>query len=197
MLFRSAVIADTHMNQSEDYSSSPYPANALANARTRRVVAELNQLDLAFIVHLGDLVNPVPELPTYEAAANHFKNQVAALKAPLYLVPGNHDVGDKPVSWMPAGRVNDEHLALYESHFGRHYFAFDHGEFGFRYAHRCFSLLHACRQSCSLLPRARRRFFRARHFSLQAFCPQASIPLLGARDGERPSGLDGLTAIPG
>jgi 3',5'-cyclic AMP phosphodiesterase CpdA len=126
-----AVIADTHMNQSEDYSSSPYPANALANARTRRVVAELNQRDLAFIVHLGDLVNPVPELPTYEAAANHFKNQVAALKAPLYLVPGNHDVGDKPVSWMPAGRVNDEHLALYESHFGRHYFAFDHGDLHF------------------------------------------------------------------
>ena len=29
-LFTFAVIADTHMNQSEDYSSSPYPANALA-----------------------------------------------------------------------------------------------------------------------------------------------------------------------
>lgn len=126
-----AVIADTHMNQSEDYSSSPYPANALANARTRRVVAELNQRDLAFIVHLGDLVNPVPELPTYEDAANHFKHQMAALKAPLYLVPGNHDVGDKPVSWMPAGRVNDDHLALYESHFGRHYFTFDHGDLHF------------------------------------------------------------------
>jgi len=126
-----AVIADTHMNQSEDYSSSPYPANALANARTRRVVAELNQRDLAFVVHLGDLVNPVPELPTYADAAGHFKAQMAALKAPLYLVPGNHDVGDKPVSWMPAGRVNDDHLALYESHFGRHYFAFDHGDLHF------------------------------------------------------------------
>ncbi len=126
-----AVIADTHMNQSEDYSSSPYPANALANARTRRAVAELNQRDLEFIVHLGDLVNPVPELPTYEDAAGHFKNQVANLKAPLYLVPGNHDVGDKPVSWMPAGRVNDDHLALYESHFGRHYFTFDHGDLHF------------------------------------------------------------------
>lgn len=126
-----AVIADTHMNQSEDTSSSPYPANALANARTRRVVAELNRRDLEFVVHLGDLVNPVPELPTYEDAANHFKTQMAALKAPLYLVPGNHDVGDKPVSWMPAGRVNDDNLALYERHFGRHYLTFDHGDLHF------------------------------------------------------------------
>ena len=126
-----AVIADTHMNQQEDYSSSPFPCNALANARTRRVVAELNRLEPDFVVHLGDIVNPVPELPTYEDAANHFKTLVADLDAPLYLVPGNHDVGDKPVSWMPAGRVNDEHLALYERHFGPHYLSFDHGDLHF------------------------------------------------------------------
>lgn len=124
-LFTFAVIADTHMNQKEDYSSSPYPCNALANARTRRVVAELNQRKPEFVVHLGDIVNPVPELPTYEDAAGHFKTLMAALDAPLHLVSGNHDVGDKPVSWMPAGTVNDEHLALYESHFGPHYYAFD------------------------------------------------------------------------
>ncbi|MBT6093427.1 MAG: serine/threonine protein phosphatase [Rhodospirillaceae bacterium] len=124
-LFTFAVIADTHMNQEEDYSSSPYPCNALANARTRRVVAELNQLKPEFVVHLGDIVNPVPELPTYEAAAGHFKALVADLEAPLHLVSGNHDVGDKPVSWMPAGTVNDEHLALYEQHFGDHYYSFD------------------------------------------------------------------------
>ncbi len=123
-----AVIADTHMNQSEDFSSSPFPCNARANARTRQVVAELNRLDPEFVVHLGDIVNPVPELPTYEDAANHFKTLVADLKPPLHVVPGNHDIGDKPVSWMPAGRVNDEHLALYERHFGPHYFSFDHGD---------------------------------------------------------------------
>ncbi len=59
-----AVIADTHANQSETYSSSPYPCNALANARARRVIAEVNQRDPAFVLHLGDIVNPVPELPT-------------------------------------------------------------------------------------------------------------------------------------
>jgi 3',5'-cyclic AMP phosphodiesterase CpdA len=124
-LFTFAVIADTHMNQKEDYSSSPYPCNALANARTRRVVAELNRAEPKFVVHLGDIVNPVPELPTYADAAGHFKTLMADLDAPLHLVSGNHDVGDKPVSWMPAGRVSDEHLALYESHFGPHFYSFD------------------------------------------------------------------------
>ena len=124
-LFTFAVIADTHMNQKEDYSSSPYPCNALANARTRRVVAELNQLAPEFVVHLGDIVNPVPELPTYEDAAGHFKTLMADLDAPLHLVSGNHDVGDKPVSWMPAGTVNEEGLELYERHFGDHYYSFD------------------------------------------------------------------------
>lgn len=116
------------MNQSEDYSSSPYPCNALANARTRHVIAELNKLKPEFVVHLGDIINPVPELPTYEDAANHFKTLVADLEAPLHVVPGNHDIGDKPVSWAPAGRINDEHIALYESHFGPHYFSFDKNE---------------------------------------------------------------------
>lgn len=123
-----AVVADTHMNQSEDYSSSPYPANALANARTRRVVAELNQAAPNFVIHLGDIVNPVPELPTYGEAAGHFKDLVADLAPPLHLVSGNHDVGDKPVSWMPAGTVCDEHIALYEQHFGAHYYVVDHGD---------------------------------------------------------------------
>ncbi len=125
-LFTFAVVADTHMNQAEDYSSSPYPANALANARTRQVVAELNRAAPAFVVHLGDIVNPVPELPTYEDAANHFKDLVKDLAPPLHLVSGNHDVGDKPVSWMPAGTVCDEHIALYERHFGAHYYSVEH-----------------------------------------------------------------------
>ena len=124
-LFTFAVVADTHMNQSEDYSSSPYPCNALANARTRQVIAELNYAKPAFVLHLGDIINPVPELPTYADAANHFNDLISALDAPYYLVPGNHDVGDKPVSWMPAGTVTTEHLALYEKHFGPHYFSTD------------------------------------------------------------------------
>lgn len=120
-----AVVADTHMNQSEDYSSSPYSCNKLANARTRYVIAELNELAPDFVVHLGDIVHPVPELPTYDEAAEHFKTLTKDLRAPLHVVPGNHDVGDKLVSWMPAGTVSEANLKLYERHFGRPFYSFD------------------------------------------------------------------------
>ena len=40
----------------------------------------------------------------------------AALKAPLHLVSGNHDVGDKKVDWMPAGAVTQACSVLPKAH---------------------------------------------------------------------------------
>lgn len=124
-LFRFVVIADTHINQEEGKSSSPYAVNALANARTRYVISEINRLAPEFVIHLGDIVHPVPELPSYPAAAAQFKALAQALQPKLYLIPGNHDVGDKPVEWMPAGTVTGASVELYRRHFGRDFHAFD------------------------------------------------------------------------
>jgi Icc-related predicted phosphoesterase len=124
-LFSIAVVADTHMNEVEYGSSSPYEANRVANARTRYVIERLNQIAPALTIHLGDLVHPVPSMPTYAQAADNFKQLTAALQSPLRLVPGNHDVGDKPVAWAPAGIVNDAALALWREHFGDHFYSFD------------------------------------------------------------------------
>ncbi|MEQ9257793.1 MAG: metallophosphoesterase [Roseovarius sp.] len=127
-LFRVALVSDTHVNEAEDFSASPYPANAEANPRARYVFNQINQTGAAFCVHLGDMVNPVPELPTYGPAADNFHAIASKLKMPLHLMPGNHDIGDKPVTWMPAGMVNGEHVALYREHFGQDYYSFDHGD---------------------------------------------------------------------
>ena len=127
-LFTCAVITDTHLNQGETECNSPFEVNKLANGRMRQVVRMLNQGDLAFVVHLGDLLHPVPAIPhLYERAAERFKEQIAELRHPLYLVPGNHDVGDKPIDWGPAAVVTDRFLALWQKHFGRNYQRFDHG----------------------------------------------------------------------
>ncbi|HXH82506.1 MAG TPA: metallophosphoesterase [Candidatus Tectomicrobia bacterium] len=124
-LFDIAVVADTHLNEAEHVSGSPYECNRVANARTRYVVERLNQLRPALTIHLGDLVHPVPSLPTYEQAAANFHELTSALQSPLRLVPGNHDVGDKPVVWAPAGTVSEASLALWTRHFGPHYYGFD------------------------------------------------------------------------
>jgi predicted phosphodiesterase len=128
LLFKVALVSDTHVNEHEDVSASPYPANAQANARARHVFSQINQSKPAFIIHLGDMINPVPELPTYAAAAENFHVLAGTLQAPLHLMPGNHDVGDKPVAWMPAGMVDGESIALYRKHFGQDFHAFDHAD---------------------------------------------------------------------
>src|SRR3546814_563443 len=92
----------------------------------RYVVNEINALAPDFVIHLGDLVHPVPMMNIYADAAARFREQTQALVCPQYLVPGNHDVGDKPIKWAPAGSVCDDFLALWKHHFGDHYYAFEH-----------------------------------------------------------------------
>ena len=127
VLFRVALVSDTHVNESEDRSASPYPANAQANGRARYAFSQINQSLPAFAIHLGDMINPVPELPTYAEAAERFHTLARGLTVPLHLIPGNHDIGDKPVAWMPAGMVDHEGIAQYRRYFGRDFHSLDHG----------------------------------------------------------------------
>ncbi len=80
-----------------------------------------------FTVHLGDLTHPVPSMAAYSTAVEDFRKIITELKMPLYLVPGNHDVGDKPVDWAPAGVVRERFLAAWSRNFGSHYQSFSHG----------------------------------------------------------------------
>lgn len=122
-----AVITDTHLNEDEDQCSSPFDVNRRANRRMRHVVQDLNKRDVAFVINVGDLIHPVPALPDrYAAAAKLFKTQVKDLRHKLYLVPGNHDIGDKPNNWAPAAGICDDYLALWDAHFGADYHSFDH-----------------------------------------------------------------------
>jgi predicted phosphodiesterase len=121
-LFSVGLIADTHCNEAEDSSASPYPANAQANPRARYAFAYLEREKPLFVMHGGDMINPVPELPTYGRSGKLFHEIAADLSVPLHLVAGNHDIGDKPVSWMPAGTIDVESIAAYEEMFGRHYY---------------------------------------------------------------------------
>lgn len=125
--FSFVVVADTHINQDEHASSSPYATNALANARARQVFLEIAAMpeQPKFVIHLGDIVNPVPSLPTFDMAVSCFKEIVEPVKVPVHVLPGNHDVGDKRIEWMPAEQVCDSFLEKYRSSFGEDFFSFD------------------------------------------------------------------------
>lgn len=127
-LFTFAVVADSHVNEEEDVCSSPFEVNRKANARLRYVIDRLERQKPAFVIHLGDLIHPVPALRSYAEAAGNFHEQVSHSSYKWHLVPGNHDVGDKPLCWAPAATVRDEYLALWEQHFGPHYYHIDHAD---------------------------------------------------------------------
>lgn len=125
-LFRFAILADTHMNPRDGETSSPWLTNRQANDRARAVVREINRLAPAFTVHLGDIVHPVPAQETFVEAAERALATFAKLEMPIHYVAGNHDMGDKPLDWMPAEVVNDDFIAIYQRYFGADYYAFDH-----------------------------------------------------------------------
>ena len=128
-LFTYAVMTDTHLNQGETDSNSEFEVNKLANGRMRYVVQDLNRRDLAFVIHLGDLLHPVPAVAElYRQAAERFKEQVAELRHPLHVLPGNHDIGDKPIDWSPMPIVQNEFIDLWREHFGSNYRSFDHDD---------------------------------------------------------------------
>jgi 3',5'-cyclic AMP phosphodiesterase CpdA len=126
-LFSFAVIADTHTRPEGGDESSPWAVNRLANGRARYVVERVRQMRPAFAIHLGDVVHPVPALPTYEAAAEAALSIMGRLECPVSYLPGNHDVGDKPFPAMPAARVSDPWVARYRALFGAPFSSFDHG----------------------------------------------------------------------
>ncbi|MCP5157428.1 MAG: metallophosphoesterase [Ectothiorhodospiraceae bacterium] len=124
--FRFAVVADTHTRPEAGDLSSPWEVNKLANGRARHVAACIDRARPVFTVHLGDVVHPVPSLPTFDEAAGVARGIFDALQAPVHYVPGNHDVGDKPFPAMPAAVVSDAGVAAYQRHFGAPHGAFDH-----------------------------------------------------------------------
>jgi len=133
-LFTFAVIADTHVTEAEARAISGFDVDTvkLGAARSRYVVERLNSLKPDFVVHLGDIVHPVPGSPAYEDSAERFHGLYNKLDCPLYLVPGNHDIGEKALADQPLdqreawGMVNDNKIAEYENLFQAQYYSFEH-----------------------------------------------------------------------
>lgn len=124
-IFRFVVIGDTHVNPTDESGASPYKSQLHSNERLRHTIAVINKLDPAFVLHVGDMVHPIPETEGYPVAARRFREIVHALRAPIHLVPGNHDVGDKNADYVPAGIIREEFLGMYRENFGEHYYSFD------------------------------------------------------------------------
>jgi 3',5'-cyclic AMP phosphodiesterase CpdA len=72
------------------------------------LIDRVNAMNPEFVVHLGDITHPGPASPEYAEAAQAFHKASEIFSMPYYLVPGNHDIGEKihpalPCIGRPAG----------------------------------------------------------------------------------------------
>lgn len=123
---RFAIVTDTHIRSPKGDLSSPFPVNEKANARAEYAVGMIAATNPAFTVHLGDVIHPLPHMPSAPDAIDEARRILKPLNPNLYFVPGNHDIGDKPSKLMPAGPVEKSGIEAYESLIGPQYQTFSY-----------------------------------------------------------------------
>lgn len=122
--FRFVVIADSHIRPT-DQEIDAYPSNALMVGRNEFIVDLCNRIDAAFVVHLGDIVHPLPVEDTHLESIRLAKGVYAGLEHPIHFVAGNHDVGDKPNALVAVPAVEEGNYAVYEEAWGPSFYSFD------------------------------------------------------------------------
>ena len=71
--FTFAVISDTHIRALSGDQSSPYAVNEKANGRARYAVQLIAAQNPDLIIHLGDMVHPLPHMAAYLPASEEAK----------------------------------------------------------------------------------------------------------------------------
>ncbi len=132
-LFSFAIIADTHITDEEGKAiAGSQQAGENAASMYCDLIERVNSMEPAFVVHLGDITHPLPISPEYGEAALAFHKASEIFSMPYYLVPGNHDIGEKIFPALPEldGQITitKRSIGLYEQHFGRQHFSFQHQE---------------------------------------------------------------------
>jgi 3',5'-cyclic AMP phosphodiesterase CpdA len=123
-MLRFVVIADSHIRP-PDQEVDTYPSNAWLVERNEAVVEMCNGVDASFVVHLGDIVHPLPTQDSHASAIGLAQEVYGRLDHPIHFVAGNHDVGDKPNAHVAVPAVDEENYAAYEAAWGDAFRSFD------------------------------------------------------------------------
>jgi 3',5'-cyclic AMP phosphodiesterase CpdA len=132
-LFSFAIIADTHITDEEGKAiDGSHQTGKKAASMYCDLIERVNSMEPAFVVHLGDITHPIPISPDYGETALAFHKASEIFSMPYYVVPGNHDVGEKIFPALPKLdekiTITQRNIDLYEQHFGRQRFSFQHQE---------------------------------------------------------------------
>jgi 3',5'-cyclic AMP phosphodiesterase CpdA len=110
ILARVALISDTHGNRSTNKDQ------ALYRGRLDKAIAAVNESRADLVLIAGDLTqNGRPE------ELSDFQKQIEGFRAPVLFVPGNHDIGNKPIPGKEEGATS-ERLVSFEKKMGPSFF---------------------------------------------------------------------------
>ena len=107
-----ALVTDTHVRVEHDDGQRAFPSDARHNDRNRAVAASIREAGVDLVLHLGDVVHPIPTLPTHREALGVAAEIYGTVGAPMVVVPGNHDVGDKHTTAAAPAQVTEGRLAF-------------------------------------------------------------------------------------
>ena len=131
-LFSFAIVADTHITEEEGRAidGSGKTGKKVAGMY-RDLIERVNSMQPEFVIHLGDITHPGPVSPEYGEAARAFHKASEVFSMPYYLVPGNHDIGEKIHPALPGIdekiSITTHAVSQFEKYFGRQYYSFNHG----------------------------------------------------------------------
>ena len=130
-LFSFAIIADSHIANKKGFAvEGQNSATDMIGENFRKLLHRVNAMSPDFVVHLGDFADPVPVSPRYDDAAREFSEVSESLEMPCYLVPGNHDIGEKLHTALPdiddQVSITPSAITQYEEHFGPQFYSFQH-----------------------------------------------------------------------
>lgn len=118
------IVADTHYFRDPGDRPVEFASRRKQAARAERALRLAAALHPAFVIHLGDLAQAVPEGAEFAQTLDDALAQLARCGVRPRHVAGNQDIGDKPDPTMPTGWVTPESLAAYHGRFGRSWYSF-------------------------------------------------------------------------
>lgn len=112
-----AIIADTHIRPKKDDGQFAFPSDHLHNDRAKKAVSAIKDREVDLVIHMGDVVHPLPHQESHSDALEVANRIFSEFEKPFYILPGNHDIGDKSNTANAPVSV-DESRKFFKKHWG-------------------------------------------------------------------------------